>query len=377
MNEYRNVYISKRYNNILKNKLKKLPNKFENECNTKSINNNTNNDDRLMYILITLGLGKLINIFNEKNISFTDFLLLSKESLKDFGLEMYQRNRIYNFSTSFNRNAKTYSIKEITEFLNSNKQFLFSPSIFNKMIELNKSQNYTNENNIKNMMRDDENNNYNFNNRNNINNILRNNNKFRSRKRTYKANKIFKKYLLLKKGVDEFLNKITKQKENRANISFKYNNIIKRIDNNNIIIDNNSTNNLINSYNIKNDNETFFNIFENKNTNIILNNDKNKNDEYNKLKDKISKLEQTKMDENSIQHLNQIKKKINDKGLNLKFDEISSLLNEIDKITEIINKKKELKKTLNLYNKKIEQRKKMIYKLENDYNENYFEKNED
>ena len=62
-------------------------------------NNNNEEDDRLMYVLITLGLCTLIEIFNEKNISFIDLLLLSKESLKEIGLEMYQRNRIYNFST--------------------------------------------------------------------------------------------------------------------------------------------------------------------------------------------------------------------------------------------------------------------------------------
>ena len=166
MNDYQKVFINKRYKTKLRNKLKKFPNEFENDdYNKKSINGINNSDDRLIYILITLGLGKLIYIFNEKNISFTDLLLLSKESLKDFGLEMYQRNRIYNFATTFNRNAKTYSIKEITDFFNSNKQFLFSPSIYNKMIQLKKSQNFESEwgNNINDIkyFSDNESNNYN------------------------------------------------------------------------------------------------------------------------------------------------------------------------------------------------------------------------
>ena len=334
-----------------------------------------------MYILITLGLGKLIYIFNEKNISFTDLLLLSKESLKDFGLEMYQRNRIYNFATTFNRNAKTYSIKEITEFFNSNKQFLFSPSIYNKMIQLKKSQNFESEwgNNINDIkyFSDNESNNYNKLKKNskNIDNILKNNNdKFGSGKKTYKASKIFKKYLLLKKGVDEFLNKINKQKEDTENMSYKYNAFFKRMNNLN---NNNSTKKIFNNYNINDDNEEILNLFEDKNMNINSNNENNKNDEYSKLIDKINKLEQIKIDENSYEHLNQIKKYINEKGLNLKIDEIISLQNELEKITEIINKKKQLKKDLEKYNKKIEQRKKMIFKLENDYNGVYLENNED
>ena len=382
MNDYQKVFINKRYKTKLRNKLKKFPNEFENDdYNKKSINGINNSDDRLMYILITLGLGKLIYIFNEKNISFTDLLLLSKESLKDFGLEMYQRNRIYNFATTFNRNAKTYSIKEITDFFNSNKQFLFSPSIYNKMIQLKKSQNFESEwgNNINDIkyFSDNESNNYNKLKKNskNIDNILKNNNnKFGSGKKTYKASKIFKKYLLLKKGVDEFLNKINKQKEDTENMSYKYNAFFKRINNLN---DNNSTKKIFNNYNINDDNEEILNLFEDKNMNINSNNENNKNDEYSKLIDKINKLEQIKIDENSYEHLNQIKKYINEKGLNLKIDEIISLQNELEKITEIINKKKQLKKDLEKYNKKIEQRKKMIFKLENDYNGVYLENNED
>ena len=72
-----------------------------------------------------------------------------------------------------------------------------------------------------------------------------------------------------------------------------------------------------------------------------------------------------KIDENSSEHLNQVKNYINENGENLMVDEILSLQSELDKITEIINKKEKLKKNLEKYNKKIEQRKQLIYELEN------------
>ena len=324
-----------------------------------------------MYVLITLGLGNLIHKFNEKNISFTDLLLLSKESLKEFGLEMYQRNRIYNFSISFNREAKIYSIKEISDFFDNNKQFLFSPTIYNKMMQIKKSQNKNN--NEKNYFSEDENKTK-YNSNISSNRLKRSKNLYSSGKKSYKAGKIFKKYLLLKKGVDEFLNKLNKQKEDTENMSYKYSTFIKRINNDNYNITNNnidktSSRKIFNNYNINNININEENedeiLIRNLNDNLNI---KNNNDKYNKLMEKIEKLEKMKLDENSSEHLNHIKNYIKEKDVNLSNDEIFSLEKEIEKIVEIINKKEKLKQNLEKYNKKIEQRKKMIYKLENEYN---------
>ena len=69
-------------------------------------------DDRLIYTLITLDLGDLIHIFEENNISFVDMLFLTKEDLKELQLKLYQRNRIHNFSTLFNKYAKNYSLEK-------------------------------------------------------------------------------------------------------------------------------------------------------------------------------------------------------------------------------------------------------------------------
>lgn len=375
-----NQIINKGYRTKLKN-LKKFHNEFDIDYDTTNKKDKNNDDDRMIYILITLGLGKLVNIFNEKNISFTDLLLLSKESLKDLGLEMYQRNRIYNFTTLFNRNAKDYSIREITEFFNTHQQFLFSPTIYNKMIINNERE----KNNDNQFFSDDENKNYKKikNSINNVHSPLKSNknNNFSSGKNVFKASKMFKKFLLIKKGVDEFLNKINKQKEDTKNMSYKYNALIKKInslnDNYNDIFDKNEQRKIFN-YNKNYENEEILNDFEVKNSKINLNVEKNKNDEYNELIEKVNKLEQMKIDDNSSEHINQIKKYINEKGLYLKTDEISSLKNELEKITEIINKKQQLKKNLEKYNKKIEERKKMINKLENEYNGiNNLEKKED
>jgi len=359
----------------------------------KTINNEE--DDRLMYVLLTLGLWDIIHIFQENNISFIDLLLLSKESLKDLGLEMYQRNRIFTFSTCFNKNAKSYSINEITEFFDSNKQFLFNSSIYNKLIKSNINLNINKSNRINKFKKenkyfsDDENDNDNNYYRKHIKDDLPSS-RLRSRKKniidlsgkSYKADKIIRKYLLIKKCVDEFLSKLNRQKEETENFSNKFNNLVKRMNNQNYInnfsnnanyletdYDNNyykfpnsnSSRKMHYIYNIDNENDIAFSI-ENKKENDKI----DKNEEYNKLIEKINKLETMKIDDNSFEHLNQIKNYINEKGKNLMIDEIFSLQKEVDKIIEIMNKKEKLKKNLEKYNKKIEQRKQLIYELENE-----------
>ena len=358
---------------------------------------NSEEDDRLMYVLLTLGLGEIIHIFNENNISFIDLLLLSKESLKDLGLEMYQRNRIFTFSTCFNKNAKTYSIREITDFFDCNKQFLFNNSIYNKLIKSNKKLNINvikrnRMNNFKNENKyfsDDENNNENNHNRKYIKDDPPSS-RVRSKKKniialsgkSYKADKIIRKYLLIKKGVDEFLSKLSRHKEETDHLSNKFNNIVKRMnnqkysnnfinnvnycdtdyDNNYYIFPNsNSSRKMHYIYNIDNENDIAFPI-ENKKENDKI----DKNEEYNILIEKVNKLGKMNIDDNSLEHLNQIKNYINEKGENLMINEILSLQKETDKMIELIHQKEKLKKNLEKYNKKIEQRKQLIYELENE-----------
>ena len=90
----------------------------------------------------------------------------------------------------------------------------------------------------------------------------------------------------------------------------------------------------------------------------------------------IEELEQIKMDYNSYNHLNQIKKYINDKGENITLDDISKINNELIKMIEIIEKKEKLKQTLENYNLKIEQDKQMLKELNEGENNENEEQNE-
>ena len=189
--------------------------------------------------------------------------------------------------------------------------------------------------------------------------------------KSYKASKIFKKYLLIKKGVDEFLNKLNKQKEDTENISYKYSNLFKKINNSNDFFNiisnidkNSSSKRIFNNYNINDDNEDTSLNYLNEN----LNTQKTKNDEYNKLLEKIGKLEQKKNDEKISEYLNQRKNYIKEKGLNLNIDKIISFQNELDKITEVINKKEKLKQNLEKHNKNIEENTKLIINFDKEYN---------
>ena len=102
--------------------------------------NEQEDDDRLSYTLITLGLENLIHIFEENNISFIDLLLLSKEDLIELQLEMFQRNRIFHFSKLFSKYAKNYSISEISDFFGFNKQFIFNSAIYDRVIGTNNEE---------------------------------------------------------------------------------------------------------------------------------------------------------------------------------------------------------------------------------------------
>ena len=136
--------------------------------NTKEVEDNINNDenensneedDRLSYTLITLGLENLIHIFEENSLSFVDLLLLSKDDLIELQLEMYQRNRIFYFSKLFTKYAKSYSIYEISDFFSFNKQFIFNSVIFDRISTLNNDMEEEFQNNTTFDFNNDHNNN--------------------------------------------------------------------------------------------------------------------------------------------------------------------------------------------------------------------------
>ena len=326
--------------------------------------NDEEEDDRLTYTLLTLDLSNLIKVFEENNISFVDLLLLSKEDLRELQLKMFQRNRIYNFSLKFNKFAKEFSIAEITEFFTNNKQFIFNSSIYDRVISSNnaKKQEKLNDNYF-------INNNYpnnNYTRRNNYNNNPQlQNSKLRKKKSKFtnsknnKSAEVFKKYLEMKKGTEEFLEKLNKQREDTENWYYKFNTIIKKLNKNN------SQRNTTYSP----ENETQYEMQDENNTNSNNNKSQNGvivdiNQEYKNLIVKISQLEQIEMDSKSINHLDEIKKFMNDRGENLTLEEIYSLTNKINQMIQILTKKEELKKSLENCNLQIQQKQMIINELD-------------
>ena len=131
----------------------------EDKINYDENENSNEEDDRLSYTLLTLGLENLIHIFEENNISFVDLLLLSKDDLIELQLEMYQRNRIFYFSKLFTKYGKSYSINEISDFFSFNKQFIFNSVIFDRISTLNNDMGEEYQNNTTLDYTNDDNNN--------------------------------------------------------------------------------------------------------------------------------------------------------------------------------------------------------------------------
>jgi len=321
-------------------------------------------DDRLTYTLITLDLGNLIHIFEDNNISFVDMLLLTKEDLIELQLEIFQRNRIINFSKLFTKYAKNYSIQEISDFFTFNKQFIFNSIIYDKVSSSNINNQFQNEINNTNINNDNVNNMaYEFNNpeTNYINtepnsknkNLIDNNN----------TNTIFNQSTMNKNYQNKMKNsnpmfrpkikdsQILSQNANGA-FNSKIQNIFTSQKNNikkNLGINNNSNNN-----NDAQDlfNEKIMNILEKKkinkpkiNKNININKGKinskeiNKNQEFQKIIEKIGILESSEMNYDLYTKLNLIKNYINMKGDKMSSEDLINIRNDIQSMLNSINNK--------------------------------------
>ena len=318
-------------------------------------------DDRLTYTLITLDLGNLIHIFEDNNISFVDMLLLTKEDLIELQLEIFQRNRIINFSKLFTKYAKNYSIQEISDFFTFNKQFIFNSIIYDKVSSSNINNQFQNEINNTNINNDNVNNvAYEFNNpeTNYINtepnsknkNLIDNNN----------TNTIFNQSTMNKNYQNKMKNsnpmlrpkikdsQILSQNANGAfnsKIQNKFtsqkNNIKKNLGINN---NNNDAQDLFN--------EKIMNILEKKkinkpkiNKNININKGKinskeiNKNQEFQKIIEKIGILESSEMNYDLYTKLNLIKNYINMKGDKMTSEDLINISNDINSMINSISNK--------------------------------------
>ena len=269
--------------------------------------------------------------------------------MKELELEMYQRNRIFNFSNSFTKFAKYYNMDEVLKFFDNHKQFLFDKKAYEDKIEKNKIDNNVNKipESKKVVIVNNENKNENNYETPRYKNNIKSNKKpvHSTNKKIHKGKNVLKKFLSIKKDVDDFLNKLNKQKEDTQILSYKYGNFIKKT-------------------NFIDRNEDDIMIPEEKNN--------NKKRKINKLLEKIKFLENKKIDQKTFEHLYQIKKYIIEKGYNITAEEIFKLEKEIDKIIELNSKKEKLKNNLQIYENNIKEKRNLINQLNN---ENYNDSN--
>ena len=318
-------------------------------------------DDRLTYTLITLDLGNLIHIFEDNNISFVDMLLLTKEDLIELQLEIFQRNRIINFSKLFTKYAKNYSIQEISDFFTFNKQFIFNPIIYDKVSSSNINNDFQNELNNTNINNDNMNNlayesnnpetnyiNTEPNNRNN-NTISANNPNFIFNQSTTNKN-----YQNRMKNSNPILRpKLKEQQILPQNINGAFNSKIQnkfppqKINTKKNSSMNNNNNEVQDFFH-----EKIMNIVEKKkiekpkiNKNIIINKGKmnrkeiNKNEEFQKIIEKIGILESTEMNYDLYTKLNLIKNYINMKGDKMTSEDLINISNDINSMINSISNK--------------------------------------
>ena len=329
-------------------------------------------DDRLTYTLITLDLGNLIHIFEDNNISFVDMLLLTKEDLIELQLEIFQRNRILNFSKLFTKYAKNYSIQEISDFFTFNKQFIFNSIIYDKVSSSNINSELQNEmnnpginNDNNNIMVFEQNNNNNQevnylntepNNKNNMNNNMSmniNNNYLMTQKvnnKNYKGSIKNTNQIMIPKTKEVHIS--TQNSNGALNPKLANKNLIAQKDNKNKKVGiNNNINNVETNENFRN---KFMDVVQkkkiaktklDKNSNKAINmnkgkmihNEINKNVEFNKIIEKIGILESSEMNYDFYTRLNLIKNYINMKGDKMSSEDLININNDIQTMLNNIN----------------------------------------
>ena len=336
-------------------------------------------DDRLTYTLITLDLGNLIHIFEDNNISFVDMLLLSKEDLIELQLEIFQRNRILNFSKLFTKYAKNYSIREISDFFTFNKQFIFNSTIYDKVVTNNMDIYQNDMNNSNNNYTMDTNNNYGQ--LNQDINYINSNQYFNEKPNNYLSQSMHNNpnnsnlklnnqstFSKLKESQIKNQNINGGTKKNK-NLSSKNNNIINNtnLNNNNFTNMNNINNNDVNQDNNFHNKLLDFirkrkgSKYQSNNQNIGKgnNNKKNmknqnefeRNEKYQKIFEKIGLLESSELGYELYTKLNLIKNYINNKGDKITMEDIISINNDIHSMIEAMNNNLNQKNEIGLNNK--------------------------
>ena len=224
-------------------------------------NKNKNNFDiRMVLCLKMLGIGYLQKIFETKNITFDELLILSMKDLANLGIKKEEQIIIKKFSLDYIKNGSYFTLDELDKFFNINKNKYKNYRTINSVKDLNgisqniqsKINNINNKNNLRNNINykniDGTKNICSFH---NINNMKNTNNYDHKRCNSY-SNKEYYNTLNYVDNTDYYLN-------NNINI----NQFSKR---------NNSANvRKINNQNINNSNHRNYNLRNKLNHNLINN----------------------------------------------------------------------------------------------------------
>lgn len=88
---------------------------------------------KLEYVLTMLGLSQLFQTFLSSTITFIELIQMTKNDLFKLNLELYQRNRLFNFIQCYKKTETNDSFEELLKFFTNHKQFVF----YNKLKQSN------------------------------------------------------------------------------------------------------------------------------------------------------------------------------------------------------------------------------------------------
>ena len=119
--------------------------------------NNNNFDSRMVLCLKMLGIGYLQKIFEVKNITLDELLILSIKDLANLGIKKEEQIIIKKFSLDYIKNGSYFTLDELDKFFKINKNKYKNYRTINSVKDLNRiSQNIQtkiNNINIKNNLR--------------------------------------------------------------------------------------------------------------------------------------------------------------------------------------------------------------------------------
>lgn len=150
-------------NNNFQNFVQNINNLNKNECFDNNINkNNKKNiyEKKMIYILSSLNLDNLINIFSYNCIGFNDLFLLTKKDLIEMKIPIGQRNRLMHFIEKYRTNTKkNYDFDDIKKYLNIYKNIYINNTFIDRDItnKINTMPNITNYNDSNNLILDNKN----------------------------------------------------------------------------------------------------------------------------------------------------------------------------------------------------------------------------